>query len=303
MTRPVFLLLLLSVLVGALAAAACAQEARPVARVNGEPITEEQFRRTLVEWFGREVLEEMIHARVIAMQAEQGGVVVTDEQVEARLREVQQGMDEAAQAGQGEPFQAWLAGRRLTLPNFRDRIRTELLLEGLVSGRVRVTPAEVSEYYQKNRHLFREPARVRISVISFKTREEAERMRERIVNGDITWGDAARDHNVNPYTMKTGGELGYVAQDSGPLSAVAFALEHDGDISEPLNYRNLHSLVRRDDRRSERTVPFEDVKETIEAALREQKVMRMKQEMRSALMKSAHIERLMEFPARQGGGQ
>lgn len=302
MTRNLLVVPLLTCLLGALAVGATAQEARPVARVNGVPITEEQFRQTLVDWFGREVLEEMIQARVIASQAERAGVAVTDEQVDARLRDVQQSMDEAAQTGQGEPFHVWLATRRLTIPNFRARIRIELLLEGLVAAQVRVTPGEVSEYYEKNRRMFREPARVKISVISFKTLDEAKRMREAIVKGDMTWGDVARDHNVNPYTMKTGGELGYVAEDGGPLSDAAFALPADGDISEPLDYRNLYNLVRRDDRRSERTLPFEDIKETIEAALREQKMMRLKQEMRSALMKSAHIERLMEFPARPGGG-
>lgn len=294
--------LLLACLLGTLAAGAQAQEARPVARVNGVPITEEQFRRTLVDWFGREALEEMIQARVIDMQAERAKIAVTDEQVDARVKEVQQSMDAAAQVGQGEPFHVWLASRRLTMPNFRARVRTELTLEALVAGQVRVTAAEVSEYYEKNRPMFREPAHVKISVISFKTLEEARRMRDAIVKGDTTWGDVARDHNVNPYTMKTGGELGYVAEGSGPLSDVAFALEHDGDISEPFLYRNLYNLVKRDDRRSERTVPFEDIKETIEGALREQKMMRLKEEMRSALMKAAHIERLMEFPPRPGPG-
>lgn len=288
-----------------LCANAVAQEAEIVAKVNNQPITQEQYRQTLVDWFGKEVLEEMIQAEVIAQAAARTKITVTDEQVQGRLKALQTSMDERAKAGRGEPFQAWLASRRLTIPNLRSRLRTELLLEGMVVDRVKVPREEVSAYYENNRHRFREPAQVKISVISLKTEEEAKKVREMILKGEKTWGDAARDDNINPYTMKTGGALGYRTQDETPLMKAAFALEHDGEMSQPVHYGGLYNLVKREDRRNAQTTPFEEVKDSIKQALTEQKLFQLKKETRTALMDHSHIERLIQLPARSaepGGG-
>ena len=297
-------LLLCVFMTAILASCVLADDGRPVARVNGKPITEAQLQQTLMDWYGREALEEMIQTWIIEDAATRAEVTVTEEEVDERVREMQEAMDARAEAGQGQPFDIWLASRRMSFANYRSRVRTELLLEKLVLRQVRVTSEEVSAYYEKNRSMFREPARVQISVISCRTEQEAAQLKSSIADGTLTWEQAAVDHNVNPYTMKTGGVLGYITtDDTSPLRRVAFELEHDGDISAPLDFGGLFSLVRREERHPQRTLPFEDVKGVIEEVLREEKMMRLAQETRTALLKAAHIERLVEFPPRPGEGQ
>jgi len=285
-----------------LCAGVMAQESKAAAKVNGEAITEAQLRETLLDWYGKQILDEMIQALIIDQAAKSAKVTVTPEQVDERLKQMQTRMDERAKTGKGQPFAAWLASRRMTIPNLVAHLRTELLLETLVEKQVTVSPEEVSSLYEARRAMFQEPTRMKISVISLKTREQAEQVRGTIMKGDKTWADAARDHNINPYTMKTGGDLGYRTDDDTPLMKAAMALERDGDISAVVLYGGMYNIIKREDLRTARTVPFEDVKEQITGMLREQKLFKLMQENRTALMKSAHVERLIEFPlqAREG---
>jgi len=107
-----------------LSTGAWAQKDGIVAKVNDQPITEQAFQATLLDWFGKEVFEEIIQAKVIEQAAERAKVTVTDEQVEERVRTLQLAMDAQAEAGQGDGFAVWLVQKRMTLANLRSRLRT-----------------------------------------------------------------------------------------------------------------------------------------------------------------------------------
>ncbi len=274
----------------------------PVAKVNNEPVSREALQSTLLTWYGKMVLEELIQAVAIQQAAKRANVVVTDEQVAETLATMRESMNERYTAtGQGQSFSMWLAERRLTVPNLRARLRTQLRLEGLVEDQVKVAPKDISAFYEKNRNMFREPTRVKVSVISLKTKEQADQVRKVILSGEKTWAEAARLHNINPYTMKTGGDLGYRTDDGTELMKAAMALENDGDISDVVAYGGLFNIIKREDKQPERTLPFEDVKQKVTDMMTERKRMYLMEEMRTALMKSAHIERLIEFPQESAG--
>lgn len=276
---------------------------KPVAIVNSRPIPEADFIRTLKEWFGKEVLEEMIQSELIAQAAERAKVTATDEEVDVRVRAMQNSMDEQARAGNGPSFQAWLANRRMTMANLRARLRTEILLEGLVADQAKVTEGEVRAYYDQNKQLFSEPERVKIAVLSLKTEEEAKRVRDLIVTGKKPWGDAVREFSINPYTVKTGGEMGYIPDDGSPIAKAAFDLKKDGDVSQPVFFQGAYHLVRRDDRASARVAPLDEVKQQIGAMLLEQKLFDLKMKKRDELRNQAVIQRFLEFPeSRPAGG-
>lgn len=276
------------------ASAMAADGPEPVAKVNSQPITQAALTQCLLDWYGKFVLEEMIQALVIQQAADKAGIQITEQQVDQELLSMQKSMDEAAAAGQGEPFQVWLATRHMTIPNLRTRLRTQLQLRALVEGQVVVSPEEIAEFYEKNLEMFREPVRVKVSVISLTAQEEADTVLRLLKEGAKTWGDAARDYNVNPYTMKTGGSLGYRTDDGSPLMQAAMALQNDGDISEVVFDRSLYNIVKREDRQSARTLPFDDVKAEIESGIKENRRMELMMEARAANLKAAHIERFLQ---------
>jgi foldase protein PrsA len=271
-------------------------EQKPVAIVNSRPIPEADFIKTLQDWFGKEVLEEMIQTQIIEQAAERAKVTATDEEVETRLRAMQNSMDESARTGDGPPFAAWLASRRMTISNLKSRLRTDILLEGLVADQAKVTEGEVRAYYDQNKQRFSEPERVKIAVLSLKTEEEAKRVRDLVVGGKKAWGDAVREFSINPYTVKTGGELGYVPNDGSPIAKAAFDLKKDGEVSPPVAFQGGYHLVRRDDRASARTAPLDEVKQQIGAMLLEQKLYELKLKKRDELRGQALIQRFIEFP-------
>ncbi|MGA8575999.1 MAG: SurA N-terminal domain-containing protein [Candidatus Cybelea sp.] len=134
--------------------AACSSSSGDAAvTVNGQPISQS----TLLEHIERKpesgkVLGHLIEEALINQYAEKNHIVVTDAEVAAREEQLKAKF----------PGSAWselLEKRNLsesTLPMF---VRTELLLEKIVASDVRVTPADVKDYYGKHRASYDKPGR------------------------------------------------------------------------------------------------------------------------------------------------
>jgi len=289
-------------LVAALAVPCAAQKAGALAaRVNGQGITQETLNQALMDWFGRQVLEEMIQAEVISQAAKKANVTVPDEEVNEAVAKMRDRMDQDAKLGLGQSFNEFLGQTRRTEASVRAQMRTSMLLERLVKDQAQVTDIEAAEFYEKNLSKFREPTVVKVSVISLKAEDKAKEIHDSIVGGKLTWGDAARDFNCNPRTMQTNGELGYLPDSDNPLAKAAHAMDHDGQISDVISFGGLFNIVKREDRRNARTIPFEETRQRIKEILTQQRLERLVADKRDELMRAAHIERLLTEGAAPAG--
>ena len=90
---------------------------------------------------------------------------------------------------------------------------------------------------------------VRASHILVKTRPEAVKIRKEIVNGDISFEDAAEKYSLCPSSVN-GGDLGYFkrGQMVQPFSDVAFDLKF-GQISDPVWTKFVWHLIKVVDKR------------------------------------------------------
>ena len=90
---------------------------------------------------------------------------------------------------------------------------------------------------------------VRASHILVKTRLEAVKIRKEIVNGDISFEDAAEKYSLCPSSVN-GGDLGYFkrGQMVQPFSDVAFDLKV-GQISDPVGTKFGWHLIKVVDKR------------------------------------------------------
>ena len=90
---------------------------------------------------------------------------------------------------------------------------------------------------------------VRASHILVKTRPEAVKIRKEIVNGDISFEDAAEKYSLCPSSVN-GGDLGYFkrGQMVQPFSDVAFDLKV-GQISDPVGTKFGRHLIKVVDKR------------------------------------------------------
>jgi parvulin-like peptidyl-prolyl isomerase len=267
---------------------------QPAARVNGETITVGQLQQECLARFGAGTLQQMIDYLLVEQAAKKRNVTVEPKEIAARIRAFQLQV-ELGREQTGRGFAEWSAMRRVSLRELAANARMELLLEKMVADSVRVTDEEVANYYQANREKLKQPERMLISHIAVEKREDAERIRQELLAGKITFADAARKYSIDPYGRENGGLFGWIVRGDDPIQKAAFALTKDGDLSPVVQGRKGFEIIRRDSYQSERIPTFEEVEKDLRELLRQQKTQRLAQEMLEELRRQANVERLLNF--------
>lgn len=156
------------------------------------------------------------------------------------------------------------------------------LLQQEVVSKVTVTDEETQEFYDGRKDQFNEPEQVQASHIlvmvkSEATQEEKDAAREKIeailaqVKAGEDFAELAKEHSDCPSKEK-GGDLGFFAQGQmvKPFEDAAFALS-DGEISDVVETQYGYHLIKVTGRKSQRQIPFDEVKDQIEQSLLKQK--------------------------------
>jgi len=144
---------LITLLSSTLLAACSSSSGGAAVTVNGQPIN----RSTILEQVERKpesgkVLGHLVEEVLINQYAEKNHIVVTDAEVAAREEQLKAKF----------PGSAWsevLEKRNLSESDLPTFVRTELLLEKAVANDVRITPADVKDYYDKHRAAYDKPGR------------------------------------------------------------------------------------------------------------------------------------------------
>ena len=284
---------------------ALAQE-KPAAKVNGAVITEPQLVQELMSRHGYAVLETMIEALAIRQQAAERGLSVTAEEVEvnyqeARNRIVSSVRDPRLPASQA--FAVWLAQRNLNRETFRQQVELQLLLEKMVEDEIEVTGQEVAQFYESNQKQLERPELVQVSHITVTTKEEAERIRQQIMAGEITFEKAAQEHSIDPYGRDDGGLLppmgrGELSNEAWePVREQGFKLEADGEISPVFQTAMGWDILRREAYQKGGTPPFEEIQEALANQLYQGRLDQAAERRRMAILEMAKIERITKFPS------
>lgn len=253
--RPVlFASVLLSALVplaacskrGTPAPSAPAPSASAWAVVDGREITseavEKAFRRTTAQGTPLSdeeamtaklsVLENLIVQDLLMARAKTLNITVSDTELDTAYIEARKNVPE-------EAFTQELARRQLSADDMRDGLRRDLLTQKLiereVTGKVAVTDAEITDFYNANRASFNRPedayhiaqiavTPVRDQQITNRTGNDAatpqeaaskaQTIMERLKSG-ASFADLAADFSEDPQTAQRGGDLGFV-----PVSAL-----------------------------------------------------------------------------------
>ncbi len=237
----------------------------PAARVDGKPITVGELQRECLARFGAGTLGQMVDAMIVDQEAQKRKITVTELEITTQTGQTQAAI-EAQKAQSGMGFQEWSAMRRISLREILQQSRTEILLEKMVEGNVKVSDDDVSKYYNANRDKFRQPERMLISHIAVEKQEDADRVRQDIVQGKMTFGDAARKYSIDPYSQQNGGVWGWIVRGDDPIQVAAFALKKDGDLAPVIKGKKGFEIIRRDGYQSESIPPFEDMQPKIKGA-------------------------------------
>lgn len=211
---------------------------RPVAVVNGEPITREAIQRELVHvratggegespdgTLRRRLLEDAVETALLMQQARSRSIVVGQDQVERALLRLRAEYP-------GSHFDDLLAQERLSQAELKTRLKEQLTIEKLfadeVFPQVQLAEAEVERYYTEHAQEFEQPEQVHALQIVVRAKEEAQKVREEVRRRPQSFADVARRSSIAP-EGKAGGDLGWFGKGSGMPEVF------DGCFKMPLN--------------------------------------------------------------------
>ena len=146
---------------------------------------------------------------------------------------------------------------------------------------VKVTDADVRNYYDRHPEEFTEPEKANIREILLRTRPEAEKILARIRNGE-DMAELARKYSIRVWAAKKGGEFGYFSKNGhGELGAIAVSLPV-GTLYGPLKVaggppHGGYSVFKVIGKRPPHKIPFSKVKDDLKQ--------RLLQKRRSAVLK------------------
>jgi len=137
------------------------------------------------------------------------------------------------------------------------------LLEKEVEEKAEVTDQEVKNYYEQNKEDFANITQMRASHILVKTEAEAQKVLERIKQGE-SFAKIAREKSIDPGSARNGGDLGYFSSGQMvPEFEAAAARMKKGEISPPVKTKFGYHIIQVTDKKVGKTIEFDKVKNLI----------------------------------------
>lgn len=242
------------------------QDGEIVAKVNGDVITKDEFFQEMYNSGGKQLLDRMIDQKLIQQAAKEKGVTVSDGQVQEKLDEMKE------QFGGEASFQMYMAQFGITEDVLKQDIRNQLLVEGILGPEIEISEEEMKTFFEENKDYLDEPEQVRARHILVETEEEAKEVLAKLEQGE-SFEELARQYSNDEGTKANGGDLGYFGRGVmvTEFEEVAFSLK-PGDTSQPVKTQYGYHIIKVEDRKQAKPAVFEEKKDEIEAALRQEKV-------------------------------
>ncbi len=226
-------------------------------------------------------LEVLIDKTLILMEAKQLGARVDD----WRVREAIMSLRELKSAFEGD-LAKYLVARGMTYRQLYDEIADQLLYSGMVQAKmlpkVRVSPTEIEQYYQKNIEKFTEQAAIHCFAITFMKRDnpesaaavltKARQALQKIAAGGY-FPDVAKEYSEDPAHAEKGGDWGWITPQTleKKASDAAFALK-EGEFSGVVEGDAAYWILWVKEKRDMSVIPLSAAWREIELDIKTQKL-------------------------------
>jgi peptidyl-prolyl cis-trans isomerase SurA len=222
-------------------------------------------------------LESLIDKTLILMEARDLGAKVE----ESRVREAISQLREVKMAFDGD-LAKYLVATGMTYRQLYEEIEEQLLFNGMVQAKVlpkiRVSPSEIEQYYQRNIRRFTEEAAIHCFAITFMKRDNPEaaaqvltRAREALqkLKDGVAFQDVAKEYSEDPAHADKGGDWGWIVPGSMEKKAsdAAFALK-EGEYSGIIEGDAAQWILLVTEKRDKSVVPLSAASKEIELALK-----------------------------------
>lgn len=119
------------------------------ATVNGEPIYVWTYLSKLHKQYGADQLNSMTTEMMITQAVQKANVTVADSDVDKEIAGVEQ---EASSSG---GLKAVLDAQRLTMDEFRGRVKLQLAVKKILADKIKVSDQEVDDAFKKNKDFYK----------------------------------------------------------------------------------------------------------------------------------------------------
>jgi len=241
---------------------------RVIATVNGKPVRYGDLVKELEQQHGPAVLLDMVDETLIRQEAEEQGISIS-------RQEQQGGLDRAAaRVGSMADLRTRLRQSGIPMEAYAHKIETNLLLDRIARREIKVTDADIEDYYQKHLSEFQRGPRVRARMMLFLDEGSARAVREILGDPEASFEGLAKTLSEDGATASNGGDMGYFEKDdyAAAITNVAFKLEPD-EISAVTKVPDGWVILQGIDSKPAGPMGLDEVKEQIR-----QRIVRERQE-------------------------
>ena len=162
-----------------------------------------------------------------------------------------------------------------TLENYKKDLAIRVWMDKIYK-RTLISDSEANKYYQEHKKEFVKPESLHARHILVKTQKEAEDIIKELskLKGEELkkkFIELAKEKSIGP-SGKNGGDLGYFGKGAmvKPFNDAAFALKVGEITKEPVKTQFGYHVIYLEDRKPEKTLKFEEVKDKIIAKMRQE---------------------------------
>jgi parvulin-like peptidyl-prolyl isomerase len=240
-------------------------------RVNGEVIELDQVKEQALRQYGPYVLEDMVLAIFLQKEAERLGVSVTEDETQAKVRELRAELGVRTEAG----FYTYLRSRRITYAAFEEGARNYVLMEKVLGDKAKVSDAEVARFYQLRQNAYRRSESVTYRVIAAPTEAQAQAALEELSRGR-SFEEVAKSMVSDPGMKTLAGRLQFYERGQHPPAPPEFeAAVFSAPLNQvvgPVKVQESYLLIRVEKKTDPHQFPLDEVREEIRSQLHKQRL-------------------------------
>jgi foldase protein PrsA len=236
-----------------------------VATVNGQPIGRDTFNTRLASSpMGRTVLQQLVQETLIEQYAKNNNITVTDADIDARENQIKANF----------PSGSWdemLKARGLSEADVRSALREQVILDKALQKDVTITPAQIKDYFNKNRASFDKPEEVTARHILVPTLALANQVEAQVRANPQNFAALAKKYSTDPGTKDKGGELGAFRRGQMVPAFDKYAFSAPiGQISPPIKSPFGYHIIQVESRTPGQKATLESATPQITDTLRQQ---------------------------------
>lgn len=261
----------------------------PQFQAQGQAMTAEQKAD-----IGQKILEQLVLQQIVTQEAARLKIAVDEAMLNQQMDQVKQMKPDVDMA-------------RLT-KLFTSEVAAQQVVQQEVVAKIAVADEEMQAYYEKNKEQYKEPEQVQASHILVTVKSDApqadkDAARKKIddllaqVKGGKDFAEVAKANSDCP-SKEQGGDLGFFGRGAmvQPFEDTAFAMK-EGEISDVIETQFGYHIIKLTGRKPEHQSSFDEVKESIQQSLKNEKTQTEIGKWLDALRANAKIEMLTPTPA------